>query len=84
MTGSDTPMPSPAALAARAAQTTAEPGDPADHPVTGEVRELLAQAASIRESAEGAFSLAALSRQGELLVRAHDALSATLEEVGRG
>lgn len=76
--------PSPAALAARAAALHAEPGDPADHPVTGEVRELLAEVVGIREATDGEFDLAALSRQAELLARAHDTLSSALEEVGRG
>ncbi len=78
------PGPSPAALAARAAQLTAEPGDPADHPVTGEVRELLDEVAAIAQATDGDFDLAALARQAEILARAHDALSAALEDVGRG
>ncbi|WP_454165977.1 hypothetical protein [Gordonia iterans] len=77
-------MPSPAVLAARAARATAEPGDPADHPVAGQVGEILSEVAAIREAGDGEFSLAALARQAELLTRAHALLSETLEDAGRG
>lgn len=83
MTTSDS-APSPAELAARAARLNAEPGDPADHPATAEVREVLEQVAAIRETVDGEFDLAALGRQADLLATAHDTLAAALEDVGRG
>lgn len=76
--------PSPASLAARAAAATAEPADPQDHPITGEVRDLLAQAVAIREAAGDEFDLTALRGQADLLARAQERLSAVLEDVGRG
>ncbi|MFT4086595.1 MAG: hypothetical protein QM658_05480 [Gordonia sp. (in: high G+C Gram-positive bacteria)] len=77
-------MPSPSALAARVAQASAEPGDPADHPVTGAVREILEEVSMIRETVGEEFDLGALSRQADLLSAAHDKLSRALEDVGRG
>ncbi|MCF8603975.1 hypothetical protein L5I01_11455 [Gordonia sp. HY442] len=76
--------PNPAALAAQAARLNAEPGDPADHPVTGEVRELLEEVDQVRGVTGDEFDLGAVSRQAELLTRAHDALAQALEDVGRG
>ncbi|MFC0316570.1 hypothetical protein ACFQNE_14400 [Gordonia phosphorivorans] len=83
MTGPDS-TPSPAALAARAARATAPPPDPADHPVAGQVDGLLTQVEQIRSELDGAFRLAAVARQAELLTAAHDALVSALDEVGRG
>ena len=76
--------PHPGALAAQAARRTAEPGDPADHPIAGTVRELLDEVAQIRDTVGDEFDLGAASRQAELLTAAHDALSGALEDVGRG
>lgn len=76
--------PNPAELAAQAARVNAEPGDPADHPVTGEVRELLDEVDQIRAVVGDEFDLGSVSRQAELLTRAHDALAQALEDVGRG
>ena len=75
-----TPSPSPAALAARAATRSAEPGDPSAHPGVARVREILDEAAGVREAASGEFDLAALSRQVELLTLAHDTLAEALED----
>lgn len=72
--------PSPAALAAQAARLAGDVGDPADHPVTGQVRELLDQVVAIREAAAGEFDLPALTKQAELLAAAHDTLAAALED----
>ncbi|GAA4750278.1 hypothetical protein [Gordonia alkaliphila] len=83
MTGTDN-SPSPAALAARAARATASPPDPADHPVAGQVDDLLGQVEQIRIELDGAFQLAAVARQADLLTSAHDALVTALDEVGRG
>ena len=82
--GAPSGPPSPAALAAQAARLSGDFGDPADHPVTGKVQELLAQVDEIRQAADGEFDLAALARQSELLAAAHDELTAALEDAGRG
>lgn len=76
--------PSPAAMAARAATMNAAPGDPADHPITGEIALLLDEVAEIGAQVDGAFDLAALSRQSSLLTQAQERLAAALEDVGRG
>ena len=76
--------PNPSALAAQAARRNGPPGDPADHPVTATVEELLTEVAAIRDVTGGEFDLGAVSRQAELLTRAHEALSGALEDVGRG
>ncbi|MFM9377883.1 hypothetical protein [Gordonia sp. VNK21] len=76
--------PSPSALAAQAARLSGDPGDPADHPVTAEVAELLEQSAEVAAATDGEFDLAALSRQSELLTAAHERLSSALDDVGRG
>lgn len=79
MTG-PTPGPSPAALAAQAAKLSGEPGDPADHPGTARVREILDEVVAVREATDGEFDLGALSRQAELLATAHDTLAEALED----
>ncbi|MCF8587632.1 hypothetical protein [Gordonia liuliyuniae] len=77
-------VPNPAELAAQNALRSAEPGDPADHPVTATVHALLEEVAAIGDVGDGEFDLGAVSRQTELLTRAHDALAEALEDVGRG
>ncbi|WP_240194123.1 MULTISPECIES: hypothetical protein [unclassified Gordonia (in: high G+C Gram-positive bacteria)] len=67
-------------MAAHAAQRNAEPGDPADHPVSGAVDELLEEASMISAVVGDEFDLGAVSRQAQLLTQAHDALSAALED----
>ncbi|MEJ9080802.1 MULTISPECIES: hypothetical protein [Gordonia] len=79
-TGRTPERPSPGAMAAQAAQRTSEPGDPADHPVSGAVDELLEEAAMISAVVGDEFDLGAVSRQAQLLTQAHDALSAALED----
>ena len=76
--------PSPASLAAHAATRNAEPGDPSEHPVGETVAALLEEVDAIGEVVGDEFDLGAVSRQTELLSQAHDALSAALEDVGRG
>lgn len=76
--------PNPAELAAQATQRNAEPGDPADHPVSATVNDLLDEVAMIRGVVGDEFDLGAVSRQAELLTSAHDALAQALEDVGRG
>ncbi|GEE03182.1 hypothetical protein nbrc107696_36280 [Gordonia spumicola] len=72
--------PTPASLAARSAQQNAPAGDPADHPVAAEVRDLLEEAAMIGSVVGEEFDLGAVSRQTQLLSKAHDALANALED----
>ena len=51
--------------------------------VTGSVRELLAEVDEVRRQAGDEFSLEALTRQTELLERAHTVLTDALAEVDR-
>lgn len=77
-------VPNPADEADRTARRNAGPGDAADHPVTGTVHELLEEVEQVRGVTGDEFELGAVSRQAELLSRAHDALAEALEDVGRG
>ncbi|GAC55996.1 hypothetical protein GOHSU_02_01410 [Gordonia hirsuta DSM 44140 = NBRC 16056] len=67
-------------MAAQAARLSGDFGDPADHPATGQVRELLDQVIAIREATDGEFDLPSLAKRAELLAAAHDTLAAALED----
>ncbi|WOC13877.1 hypothetical protein [Gordonia sp. MP11Mi] len=77
-------VPNPAELAAQTARRNAEPGDAADHPVTMTVHALLDEVSVVGDVVGDEFDLGAISRQTDLLTRAHDALAEALEDVGRG
>ncbi|MEE3853491.1 hypothetical protein VZC37_24365 [Gordonia sp. LSe1-13] len=72
----------PGAIGTSGTQDADEPGsdvDPAS--VTRSVSDLLEQVDDIRQTTGGSFDLAALGRQTELLERAHEVLTAALDDV---
>lgn len=82
-TGAAPGRPQPGASEDTASEDTAGADTAGADAVTGSVRELLAEVDEVRRQAGDEFSLEALTRQTELLERAHTVLTDALAEVDR-